>query len=267
VKITRKDTWGEVEGFSYLNIPVKAAALNYIEMNARDTTQKTSPVSIATFKFDVTNKGYYEDIFRFDIRGEKGVEGVVDTQGLGLKPGETKTVTLSAMTPEKIFDAGTSNKIDIYCYSRLNQTATYIGSVTVITEGMYISPLFLIILGLVVLIIFALYVFYKKIIGPAGSEKKPKKKVKKPKPKEKKEIEEPKKKESFFKNIFSEKEKEEKVEKKPEPEPEPEPTPAPEPEKEEPLVDKTAEKEQRKKEKAMLKIKRKQEKQKRKLGK
>jgi hypothetical protein len=177
IKITRKDSWGDVEGYSYAYIPLKVASLNYVEMKAKDPTIKASPVSISEFKLEVTNKGYYPDVFRFDIRGENGVTGLVETQGLYLSPGQTEIVTLQVMTPEKFFDPGTSNILDIYTWSRLNQTLVNIGSVSVITEGIYISPLIIFsvaIILLVVIVVFLLYKKYNKYIEKRKIKKKPK---------------------------------------------------------------------------------------------
>jgi len=196
IKVTRKDTWGEVEGWNYLYIPLKAASLNEIEMKSQESTRKTSPFSTTKFKLDVTNKGYYEDIFRFNIVGENGVKGLIDAQGLDLKPGETKTITLQVMTPDKFFDAGTSNKMDIYCYSRLNQTHTYIGSVTVITEGFYLSQLSIIIIGIIIIAIALLILLITKL-----NSKDSKKEDKEEKTKEKTRL-----------KIFKKSKKEEKIE-------------------------------------------------------
>lgn len=182
IKITRKDAWGAVEGFSYAYIPLKAASLNYIEMSAEESTKKVAPVSIAKFNLEVTNKGYYPDIFRFKIKGENNVVGIVDSQGLYLNPGETQVVTLHAMTPENFFDPGTSNRLEIYTWSRLNQTQVNIGSVNVITEGIYVSPLIIFSIGIILLVLIVVFLLYRKysdILEKKNLKKKPEKENKK----------------------------------------------------------------------------------------
>ena len=176
--LTRIDAWGDVEGTSEIYLPVKAAAYNDILMRAPQSTIRTTPKSIVSFDIEFENNGYYEDIFRFETKAEDGLVGIFDYQGLYIKPGESKTVNLKVMTPEKLFDTGTPHKVDIYTVSRLNQTVTYIGSVTVITEGFHISPLFFIIMIVIIAIIVIVALIYKnkhKFVKKGEKERKDKK--------------------------------------------------------------------------------------------
>jgi len=130
------------------------------------------------FDLDIINEGYYKDVFQFEIETENELLALMDEQALTLEPGETTKITLSILTPEKLFDPGTPNNIQIYVYSSGNSTKTLISTLTVITRGIYISPLVLIIsIPIILLIIFFYILFIKyndiKIFNRYGKIDKP----------------------------------------------------------------------------------------------
>jgi len=163
IKATRIDTWGDEDGYTYYDFFVKAYPLNYIEIDNKEFTRTVAPKSITNLQFQITNRGYYEDIFRFEIRSKNNnIKALVDSQGLFIKPGEKKTISLQVMAPENIWDPGTPHKLDVYTWSRLNQTKTYIGTLVVITEGFFIPLPLIFAVVLVLIIIVFLFLFFKK---------------------------------------------------------------------------------------------------------
>jgi len=173
LKLTRIDAWDGIEGISYLYIPIKASSYNDIEMISKTTTKKASPKSIAVFDIEFKNNGYYQDVFNFMVEGDDQVTGHFDSQALFIEPGETKSAKLYLMTEGGLYDPGTPHRLNIFTYSRLNQTKTYVGTVNLITEGGHISPLFFIVFAVVAIIIFVVvFVFYKNKIKNLFNRKK-----------------------------------------------------------------------------------------------
>ncbi len=65
------------------------------------------------------------------------------------------------MTNERFYDPGTPHIIDIYAYSTGDPTTTLIGSVVLITEGFYISPLIgLILIPIIIILIIIYFIFF-----------------------------------------------------------------------------------------------------------
>lgn len=197
LKLTRFDAWGDLDASSYLYIPIKASSYNDIEMISKTTTKRAAPKSIAVFDIEFKNNGYYQDVFNFMVEGDGEVVGHFDSQALFIKPGETRNAKLYIMTPGSAYDAGTPHRLEIYTYSRLNQTKTYVGTVNLITEGSHVSPLFLLVFAVIVIIILiVIFVFYKnkvvslfvknKVKEEKTSEKSKEAKVKKAKKKDSK---------------------------------------------------------------------------------
>ena len=166
IKCTRIDALGGELGTTYIYVPVKAAPTNFIEMRTTGGTMKYAGLkTIVYFTLDIINEGYYKDVFQFDIDAENGLLGLFNEQAIVIKPGETKRVTLGILTPEKLFDTGTANKVNVYVKSSGNETKTLIGSLTVITQGFYITPLVWIIAGIIIfflMIITLIYMLYKE---------------------------------------------------------------------------------------------------------
>jgi len=160
VEIRRIDLWGQVCGISYTYIPVKASPFNFLTIKSVKSTIKAAPKSVAYFQIDITNEGYYEDIFQFDIKSNDGLTGIANEQTIDLKTGETKRVTIGILTNDKFYDPGTPHTIDIYAYSTGDPTPTLVGSVILITEGFYISPLIGIILAPIIILLIIIYFIF-----------------------------------------------------------------------------------------------------------
>ncbi|MEM0493036.1 MAG: hypothetical protein QXS02_03660 [Candidatus Thermoplasmatota archaeon] len=160
VKCLRLDLYGEPIGSSYITIPVKASPLNFVEMKTLHTTSKAGLKTVVKLDFDITNKGYYKDVFQFDIKTENGLVALVDQQAVTLNSGETKRITLSVRTPEKLYDVGTGNKIDIYVYSKGDPNKILVGSMVIITEGFYVSPLVGIVTIPIIIVLLLITLFY-----------------------------------------------------------------------------------------------------------
>ncbi|HDM67108.1 MAG TPA: hypothetical protein ENG62_01820, partial [Thermoplasmatales archaeon] len=143
IKCTRYDVYGAEMGSSYLYLPLKASPLSNIHMSISSVEKTAPPKSISTFTFSVVNKGDYEEMIGFNIKTDReDLIAILDTQTIVIDPKEAKQVTLRVLTPPILMDFGTPHKIEIYAYP-INEKGeeTLIGSVTVVTEGFYISPL------------------------------------------------------------------------------------------------------------------------------
>jgi uncharacterized membrane protein len=179
LKCTRIDTLGGEIGYSYIYIPLKPSPTNFITPLKTDISQKEAgPKTMVYFNLDIINEGYYKDVFQFDVETENELLGLIDQQAITLEPGETSQISLSILTPETFFDPGTPNLVKIYVYSSGNDTKTLISTLTVITRGVYISPLVLIIAIPIILIVIFLYIVFirikdKKIIEKFGKIDKP----------------------------------------------------------------------------------------------
>ncbi len=161
IKCTRKDTFGDPIGYSYIYVPVKASPTNYIKMETlEDSTKETGPKTIVDFNLDIKNEGYYKDVFEFEIEEENGLMGLMNQQAITMEPGETKRVTLEILTPEKFFDPGTPNQIQVYVRSTGNSTKTLIGSLIVVTKGFYFSPLIGIIATPIIILLLIVYIVF-----------------------------------------------------------------------------------------------------------
>jgi len=141
IKCIRYDTFGKEMGESYIYIPLKASHANFIKMSTSKTEKIASPKSIVYFDINITNEGYYKNVFQFEIEEMHNLKAQFDIQNPVIEPGETKQMTLYVLTPSKFLDFGTPNQIDIYAYSTGSSKRTHIGSLIVITKGIYISPL------------------------------------------------------------------------------------------------------------------------------
>jgi len=159
IRCIRLDTFGDPIGESWIYVPVKASPTNYIKMETlQDSRKTTAPKTLVDFKLDIKNEGYYKDVFEFEIEEENGLMALMNQQAVTLLPGETKRLTLEILTPEKLFDPGTPNEIQIYVRSTGNTTKTLVGTLIVITQGVHISPLFAIIAIPIIVLIVGFYI-------------------------------------------------------------------------------------------------------------
>ena len=160
VKVTRIAPSGEDIGVSYVNIPVKASSLNNLKMTAGFTTKETSPRSHVTIDISLTNRGYYRDMFSLKFVEESGATIFASQQVIVLDPEETQQVRIDVLTPEKFFDLGTPNIINIYATSISDPNPAPIGSFVIVTKGFYFSPLIGIVLIPIILIIVIIFIFW-----------------------------------------------------------------------------------------------------------
>ena len=161
IKCTRYDVFGQEMGVSYLYLPLKAMPLSNIKM-AVDTVKKTAPPkSIIDLQLDITNNGNYIETFGFKIKSKNGLIANINIPAIVLDPKETKEIELTVLTPSMFIDFGTPRRIDIYAYSYETNETIPLGSITVVTQGIYISPLTLIIAIPILSIFLLIYIFYR----------------------------------------------------------------------------------------------------------
>jgi len=161
ITFTRLDTLGGEIGSTTIKIPLKASNLNLIRVSdIGEHTKHAGHRSIVYFQTEVVNEGYYKDAFQFKIEAENGLMALVQQQSIVLEPGERRQITIEVLTPEKLYDVGTANKIDLYAFSSSDPNEKLIGSFIVITEGIYISPLIGIILIPIIIILLCIYFIF-----------------------------------------------------------------------------------------------------------
>lgn len=140
INITRLDTLGDPWGYSWIYLPLKVIPQSYLSVSRLEQIIETTPKSITAVSFYLTNEGYYRNVFYLKTNtSTESLYSSVHQQATVIEPGETKKVTLSLITPEKVIDFGTPYIIDVYAAHSLNSSFIHIGSLTVITKGFYFS--------------------------------------------------------------------------------------------------------------------------------
>lgn len=161
INVTRLNVYGNVFGESEIYIPVKASSLNNIKMDAGSVTSKQiAPHSYGEFDVTLQNLGYYRDMFQLKFIADNGLIVAASQQIIVLSPDESQNLKIEFLTPEKFFDIGTPNTIQVYATSASDPNPMLIGTLVVITQGFYISPLIGIILAPIIIIIILIYFFF-----------------------------------------------------------------------------------------------------------
>jgi hypothetical protein len=124
------------------------------------TTKEAAPHSYVDFDITVNNLGYYKDMFKLEFIEENNLEALVSKQLFVLNPGESQNLKINVFTPEKFFDLGTPNKIEIYAASSGDPDSIHIGTIVVITKGIFISPLVGIILVPIIIFLIIIYILF-----------------------------------------------------------------------------------------------------------
>jgi hypothetical protein len=208
IKATRISAQGVIMGSSYINVPVKASSLNNVKMYTRITTKTTPPRSMINYNVDLVNDGYYRDTFKVEVEGENGLIVHADKQALVLEPNETKAIEISVLTPEKFFDTGTPNRLNIYVSSISDPKLVKVGELIVISEGFYISPVLLTVIIFLSIFLLLLIQSIKFINKRRKTNEAEAEKNKKPKKKFEKSLE------NLFSNIRKTSKEQDKIEEK-----------------------------------------------------
>jgi len=170
IKVTRVNVFGEDAGVSYIYIPVKASSLNNIKMETGVSTKETAPHSYVHFDIIVRNFGYYRDMFSLEFIEENGLEVATSKQLFVLNPGESQDIRIDVLTSEKLFDLGTPNKIESYAVSSGDSNSIHIGTIVVITKGVFISPLIGIIATPIIVVLIILCILFYNIKNKRDQE-------------------------------------------------------------------------------------------------
>ena len=163
IKTTRLDIYGEFYGESYIYIPIKAKYLKNIKMEASKIKEDTKPVSHVHFNISLKNYGYYEEIYKLDLETENDIIASASKQIFVIKPGDTEDIRIEVLTPEKIVDFGTANRIKIFATPSGSNTTVLVGTLIVFTKGVFIPPFLLIIIFILTLFFLLLYLLFIKI--------------------------------------------------------------------------------------------------------
>ena len=166
IKVTRLNVYGSPFGESYIYIPVKASSLNNIKIMSQGVTSKDiAPHSYGYFDVAIQNLGYYRDMFKLNFVTDNDIIVEASQQLFVLTPGDSQTVRINVLTPEKFYDVGTPNTIRIYATSSTDQNPVLIGTLVVVTKGVYITQFATIILVPIIIIgviLFFLFFYVRK---------------------------------------------------------------------------------------------------------
>lgn len=158
ITATRYTNDGKEYGTSYFDILVRSAKLNQLQIIPDQNSKEAPPDSLVQFTIKITNLGYFVDTFAVKVSSTDLINAVLSESSFVLQPGASEQVTLWVLTPETFFDPGTAHIVNISAYSLKYPLTTFVGGVTIVTRGFYISPLIIFVLG--VIIILALIVYF-----------------------------------------------------------------------------------------------------------
>jgi len=160
INCSRYDTFGKLYGASYIDIPVKAHPNYFIKMELPKNKGYSGLNKITNFQIKLTNKGFYKDTFFFDFNHSNEIIINADNQVLVLESGETKTINIKVLSPEKIIDFGTPYVINVSTHSIGDSSSKLIGSFVLITKGIHISPLVSIIALTIIILLISVIIIY-----------------------------------------------------------------------------------------------------------
>lgn len=162
INCTRLDTYGVDYGYSYIDIPLKAEPTDFVAMKLDKEVGHAGLHTINTFTINLTNKGYYKNTFFAHIKSSDDLFCTVDNQVLTLKSNEQRTLKINVLTPDKIIDFGTPYPIDVYIQSASNNSSRLIGSYTLITRGIHLSPILSLIILSISITSLLVYIIIKR---------------------------------------------------------------------------------------------------------
>lgn len=158
IKVIRKDTSGNEMGVSYIYVPVKSSQLNNVKMDIVDTSKEAAPKSYVSYEAEISNRGYYRSMFELQFDHDENLTVSTENKIIVLESGETKKVNIQVLTAEKLFDIGTPYEIKISALSSGDPNPMHVGTIRVISKGMYISPLILVIVVPIIIILVIVFV-------------------------------------------------------------------------------------------------------------
>lgn len=136
-------TWGKYSGkteeiVSFVNVTVRVSSFHKAEVIPPKPI-KIGPNELISVKIKVKNLGTRIDTFNFRVKTEKGELLLSAPLPITLKPGEEAEVYLGVASPRWIADQGTTHPVTIECYSIHQPEKVFINTVTITTQGVYIS--------------------------------------------------------------------------------------------------------------------------------
>jgi hypothetical protein len=144
-------------GASYIYVPVKSSQLNNVKMDIPDISKEAAPKTYVNYDAKISNLGYYKGMFELRFEHDENLTVSTPNKVIVLDPAETKNVNIQVLTEEKLFDIGTPYEIKIYALSSGDPNPMHVGTIRVISKGMYISPLIFIILIPIIIITFIIF--------------------------------------------------------------------------------------------------------------
>jgi len=160
IKVTRVNPAGADSGISYIYVPVKASSLNNLKMAVSPATKEASPHSYVNFDVSLTNLGYYRDMFKLTFVENDGATIASSHQVIVLNPEESQSIRINILTPEKFFDIGTPNTISVYATSTSDSKPQLLGTIVIISRGIYASPLIGLAISPIILIVILIFLYW-----------------------------------------------------------------------------------------------------------
>lgn len=136
-------TWGKYSGkteeiVSFVNVTVRVSSFHKAEIIPPKPLE-IGPNELISVPVKVKNLGTRIDTFNFQVKTEKDELLLSAPLPITLQPGEEAEVYLGVASPRWIADQGTTHPVTIECYSIYQPEKVFTNTVTITTQGVYVS--------------------------------------------------------------------------------------------------------------------------------
>ena len=136
-------TWGKYSGtteeiVSFVNVTVRVSSLHKAELIPPKPIE-IGPNELISVPVKIKNLGTRIDTFNFRANTGKDELLLSAPLPITLQPGEEAEVYLGVATPRWVADQGTTHPVTIECYSIYQPEKVFTNTVTITTQGVYIS--------------------------------------------------------------------------------------------------------------------------------
>ncbi|MEF8878927.1 MAG: hypothetical protein V5A64_00870 [Candidatus Thermoplasmatota archaeon] len=124
----------------YVDLTVREDRFHLLEVKPSTKKYSLGLDEMKQIPVEIKNKGSHRDTFNFEVEAEN--EGNLDLaapNSVTLDPYEEKTVYVTVGTPRVFNDPGTLHSIKVSAYSVYQEDKVFNNTVSVVTEGVYVS--------------------------------------------------------------------------------------------------------------------------------
>ena len=123
----------------YVDLMVRAERYHLAQLDTFDTV-RLKPDDVEAIPIEIHNLGSHEDSFNFRVKNNGNNDLVVSPpSAVTLGSNKVKTVYVSVATPRRFNDPGTLHEIEVQAYSIYDENQTFSNTLSVVTEGIYVS--------------------------------------------------------------------------------------------------------------------------------